>query len=1196
MKFVSSFNSQSCVRALRRFSISHLVVLALLLLGAAFLTSAQEATIVGTVTDPSGSVVPNVTVTITNTKTGAIRTMTTNDVGQYVAPGLANGTYDLKAESSGFKVEESKGVVLNVNDRVRVDFQMKMGTKAETVSVESNAIAVQTDSSEVSSLSTGTQMSELATNGRSIYTYVILTPGAANLMPSFQAPTSVGANANVSFNGNRPGHNLYLLDGGENYDRGSGGTSSIAPSIDAIAETQTLTSNYSADYGLSSGGTISSAVKSGTKAFHFSLWEFFRNNDLDARNYFNPVPQSVAELRYNLYGFNVGGPVTFGKLYNPNKNKTFFFYNMEWRSLIQGQTLNVTVPEASTYGGDFANALPANSKDVNGNVIPNSGLHVPCENQLSPALITAFQNAGQTFSTPTASGSCSVNTKVTAAQNPVFQPFTNNAIPASLLNPNAEALLTAGGKYGGIFPAPNNGAQFQGGNNLPTNVREEIVRIDENVTDKFTIFGHFVAEQVNQNYGTTMWSGDNVPSIGNTFGNPSYAAVVHAAYVISPNVVNEASFSYNGNRIAITPFGLVGAPSDFTFNRYFDGPNAENRIPSIQLGGSTGSQYTANWTPWNNVANSYQLRDDVSWTKGRHQLKIGGDWLLYKKVQDWFQNTEGGYNFNGFYTGNDFADYLLGYANNYTENAVKSSGHWNNVSVGLYIQDNYRVNNRLTLNLGLRWDGIPHTYEANNVMSNFYPNLYNPANAAVLNTGDQSISPTSPGLGISPNPILAGLPLYLNGVGICGESGLPAGCVNGAWKNFGPRLGFAYDLTGSGKTVIRGGYAIMYERVQGNDVYNMAGNVPFAAGVSFPNVLLSNPGTSVLTGNTVSASTPVSSIVGMNQNNYASPRSTQFSMGIQHSIGKSVLSVTYVGSQNRHQNYYTETNLVPEGLLPGMITSSALAQTYNGNVPYLGYNSVKMALNEANSDYNSVQFSFRGSTLKNDLTYQVGYTYSHTNDSFNSSGSGGDLYPVSDPYEGWKYDYGPSAFDIRNNFFANFVYQVPLLKNSGNKLLKTTLGGWEVSGIVTAITGAPLNIGVTGQNVCSVVPNCANRPDVSGSLNNPHTVNEWFDTAAFTMPAGTSVSTLWGDTPRNYVRGPGRQNWNISLFKNFMFNEERGTNLQFRAEFFNIWNHPQWQGDTLNGGVSTNLGASNFGAVTNAYDPREIQLALKFTF
>jgi hypothetical protein len=1137
------------------------VVLALLLLGVTFLASAQEGTIVGTVTDPSGAAVPNVTITITQVETGHERTFTTNDAGQYAAPSLPIGNYDLRATSTGFKVEVTKGIVLNVSDRIRVDFQMKLGTASETVSVEANAVAVQADSGEQSSLVSGQQISQLATNGRAIYQYIQLTTGASSLMTDSQLPVPVGSNSNLSFNGSRQGHNLYLLDGGENSDRGGAGSSSVMPSIDALSETQTLTSNYSADYGLSSGGTISSAIKSGTTTFHASAWEFFRNDALDARNFFNPAPQPIGELRYNIFGFNVGGPVTFGKFYNPERTKTFFFYNMEWRKIIQGGSpINQTVPNPSTYGGDFGATT----------------VNVPAAATVSPAVL-ARNCPGDALPAGIVQGS----------------PFPGNTIPTCMLDPNAQALLTAGGKYGGIFPAPTSGNQFIQPVSLPTDVREEIVRIDHNVSSKFTVFGHFVAEQISQNFATSMWSGDNVPSVGNTFGNPSYAGVVHTAYTISPTLVNEASFNYNGNRIAITPFGLVTAPSSFTFNRFFTGPNVDSRIPSINLNGKTGSQYTVNWQPWNNVADSYQLRDDVSWTRGRHQLKMGGGWLLYKKVQDWFKTTQGQFNFNGTFTGVDFADYLLGLGQQYTEDAIKSSGHWNNVSWALYVQDSYRVNNRLTLNLGLRWDGIPHTYEANQQMANFYPNLFNPANAAVLSANGNTISPASPGLGPSSNPILAGQLFYLNGLSICGLNGTPNGCVNGSWLNFQPRLGFAYDLTGSGRTILRGGYGIMNERIQGNDVYNNAGTPPLSASISFNNVLLSNPKTTVL-GTPIPQSIPVNNVTVMNQNDYRAPRSTQFSLGIQQSIGRSVLSVSYVGSQNRHQNYVTETNLPNQSLLSPYVNKVSGIAPYNSILPYLGFKSINMAQNEANSDYNSLQVAMRGSVLTNDLTYQIGYTYSHANDSFTTNGSvsAGDLSNVSNPYLGWKYDFGPGSFDRRNIFFTNFVYQIPLLKNSQNRLLKTTLGGWEISGIVTASSGAPLNIGLNGQNVASIVPNTANRPNQNGSGSDPHTVNEWFDTSIYSAPA----AGLWGNTTHNSVRGPGRQNWNLSFFKNFVFNETRGSNLQFRAEFFNIWNHTQFQGDQLNGGISRNFGASNFGAVTSAYDPRIIQLALKLNF
>jgi hypothetical protein len=515
---------------------------------------------------------------------------------------------------------------------------------------------VQADSGEQSSLVSGTQMSELSTNGRSIYTYAALTPGAASLMPGFQPPTPIGANANLSFNGNRPGHNIYLLDGGENDDRGGAAPSIIAPSIDAIAEMQTLTSNYTADYGLSSAGTVSSVLKSGTRTFHFSLWEFLRNDALDARNFFNAAPQPVAELRYNLYGFNVGGPVTLGKWYNPGKTRTFFFYNMEWRKLIQGQILNQVVPLPSTYGGNLSAAG-----------LTLDQFHAPAVCQVSAAIQAQFASANQPLSGCT-----------NGFPDPAKEvAFNNNSIPASLLDANAQALLTAGGKYGGIFPAPNSGNSFIGGNNLPTNVREEIVRIDENVSQKLSVFGHLVAEQVSQDYGTTIFSGDNVPTVGNTLLSPSYAAVVHATYVFNPSLVNESSFNYNGNRFDLLPIGLVSAPPDFTFHRFFDGPNPDNRIPSIFLLGSTGTIYTTAILPWHNFANSYQARDDVSWTKGRHQLKMGGSWLFYAKAQDSTTLTQGSFFFTGQFTGNDFADYLLGYATNYNESAVQTLQHWN---------------------------------------------------------------------------------------------------------------------------------------------------------------------------------------------------------------------------------------------------------------------------------------------------------------------------------------------------------------------------------------------------------------------------------------------------------------------------------------------------------------------------------------
>ena len=674
----------------------------------AFVASAQDATIVGTVTDPSGAPVPNVKITVTSSETGQVRHLATSGLGQYVVPDMQIGHYTVRAESAGFKTAEQKDIKLNVGDRARVDFKLEIGATTESVNVESTALAVQTDSGEVSDVITGQQVSQLATNGRSLYGLAALTPGASSNMADFQNPVPVGGDTGVSFNGLRQNHNIYLLDGGEDDDRGGAGGIDVMPSMDAIAEFRALTSNYSAEYGLSSAATMTMVFKSGTKQFHASAWEFLRNDALDAGNFFtNAAGQKPPELRFNTYGFNVGGPVTFGKLYNKDRDKTFFFYNMEWRKLINGGLINQTVPLTSEYGGQF----PFGTLNVS----------LPCQPVRRPrSLLRMPPDPTGLFRRPG---------------------FPNNTIPASLLDPNAQVLLKAG-----IFPAPNNGGtQFVGGNKLPTNVREELVRVDHQFSDKFWMFGHWVSEQISQTYGTAQWSGDNVPTVGDVFGNPSFSGVIHATYSISPTLLNETSFNYNGNRINIVPVGTIARPSGLSIPELFPGNNL-NRIPGIALAGSTGTNYDVSSWPWHNKADDYQIRDDISWTKGAHQFKFGASWAIYKKVQDLFGNTQGDFNFNGKYTGNDFADFLLGYANQYR---TRGAGPrlLEQRFLGRICPGQLARQQPADLNLGLRWDGVPHTYEANNRMGNFYPGLYNTANAAIILPDGKSVLPNSPGLG-----------------------------------------------------------------------------------------------------------------------------------------------------------------------------------------------------------------------------------------------------------------------------------------------------------------------------------------------------------------------------------------------------------------------------------------------------------------
>src|SRR5438552_12913273 len=452
--------------------------------------AAQEASIVGTVTDPSGATVPGVQITTANLDTGVARTIPTNEAGQYVLADLHIGHYTVKAEAAGFKTGEQKNVVLQVGDRTRLDFQLQLGSATETVTVEANAVRVQTDSGEQSNVITGQQISQIPVSGRSMYQLAALTPGASsqlggNGMSAGVVKTPVGGDASVEFNGLRNGHNIYLLDGGEDDDRGGAGAMSIAPSSDAIAEFRALTSNYSAEYGLSSAGTMTMVLKSGSSSLHASAWEFNREDGFDARDFFHPAPSTKTKLRMNIFGFNVGSPVTLGHLYNPDKKRTFFFYNMEWRKYIIGAGSNQTVPDPATYGGDFSSLTSHN-------------IIVPSSSRVAPSVL--FANCpGGTAPPGITQGSA----------------FPGNKIPSCMVNPNATALLGAG-----MFPSTglanvsDGVGTFRGGSGVPTDLKEEVVRIDHNFTSRFSVFGHFVAEQISQGYATAQWSGDNLPTVG----------------------------------------------------------------------------------------------------------------------------------------------------------------------------------------------------------------------------------------------------------------------------------------------------------------------------------------------------------------------------------------------------------------------------------------------------------------------------------------------------------------------------------------------------------------------------------------------------------------------------------------------------------------------------------------------------------
>jgi hypothetical protein len=1120
----------------------------------------DNATISGIVADSTGAVLPNATITLTLPATGQTRTSSSNSAGAYRFANLGIGTYSLSASAPGFQKYTKNDIVVNVAQTLEEDISLTVGSQGQSVTVEADALQVQKETSEVSTLISGQQVSELSTNGRNITSLAALGLGVSNNLPQYGGVDALTSSNAITFNGTRQTHNIYMIDGAEQNDRGCGGCFMNLPSQDAIAEFQTLNSNYSPDYGVGSGGTILMVLKSGTNKYHGELYEFNRNTDYDAADYFS---KSVSEFKLNEPGGNIGGPLWIPHVYNDNKNRTFFFWNEEWRKLIQGSAPLV----ANTI---MANNFPTLGQPLN-YTIPASDTG-PNNTPFVPKYPNAYNVDPALRGTPIPKNADGTYT-----------------IPANLIDQNAVLELNAN-----TFPHPNqaNGTQYVASIPAPENIREDVVRIDHSINSKFQLMGHYLHDAMNKTFFPPLWGpGGDYPTVGTAMTNPSFTAAIKLTQTYSPNLLNETAFLYSGNKITLTPVAGAGSsfvqPSGWTATSFF--PVADNtgaRLPEIDLQGQPLQQtWTESYYPWRNGYEGFDYRDDVSWTKGRHQFKFGFSWLHDYKNQQLQYNTNGTAVFRSSdFTGDSYLNFLMGDASNFSQLEILYGKHWVNNNYGAYFNDNWHITPALTLNLGLRFDGLPHAFERYNKFANFVPADYvAPASNPVQGDGTLDLTQLST-FSSTGNELF-----YLNGIREANVNGFPRGNVENTYNSWQPRVGFAYDISGNGKTVLRGGYGMFFERVQGNDVYNAALNPPFAYIPSANNVLFSNPTALVTTGPTASPTQQYypSNLTSIKYH-YPPPGTADFSFGVQRELAPSIVAVIqYVGSTGWDQNNDRQINTLPLADLTdreGVANGTVNANPYRN---YPGFGNINQEENETNFNYNSLQAGVRLEN-RHGLTTQVAYTWSH-----NISIVVNDLGGLSNPYNA-RYDRGSdTGFDRRHILNVSYVYELPFFAKSSNLAAREILGNWEFSGITAVEAGLPQYITYTGSDTLGLGGGTNNRPDKVAAVTYPKKVGAWFSGSSFADPLAPwagGQNQGFGNAGKDAVVGPGLFNWNLSLFKTIPITRREGTRIELHFESFNTFNHTQFQN------LDTNSHDSNFGAVTGDYGPRLLELGGKIVF
>ncbi|HEY1257428.1 MAG TPA: carboxypeptidase-like regulatory domain-containing protein [Terracidiphilus sp.] len=1151
--------------------------------------------ITGIVTDQTGAVVAGADITVFDPTTGFTRATVTGPTGLYDIAGLNPGNYNLTVIAKGFEKFVQTGIVVNVSGTFRVDAKLTLGAETQTVSVVADALAVQTDSNVVSTLINSEEISEIATENRNFAGLAALGLGVSSGLPDANTPGAVGSSFTISINGLRQSHNIWLIDGGESDDRGGAGGMQIQPSQDAISEFQVLSSNYPPDYGISSGATISLSLKSGTKTFHGEAWEENRNTDYDANSYFNKQSGNPRPaVKYNIYGWNIGGPLFVPKVYNSSKNKTFFFWNEEWRKTSNlASSNNKTLPLADfpKAGTDLTYVAPVFAS--------TTALVVP-----------SVAYTGGDPKNPTNTSDYYNNYLKPLGLTP-GKAFPNNTIPHTLFDANAVTYLNAG-----ILPAPNVSSGANAGYNtasvsLPFKVRDDIVRVDHNINDKWAILGHYIGDTENESTGGPElgWCGCNYNTLTSILSSPSHSAAIKLSGTINPNLLIEASINYDGNEIDITPSANTFLPSTWSVAPVVAPYTVTRKIwPGISgFGNPYGTSEDTATEPYHNAAQDYEPKLDVSYTAGKHQFKAGFSYNRYTKNQMLYGDEQGDYGF-GALSNDGVMDLLLGIAGSYNQTQSAPIRHYVNQTPSVYVNDNWHVTPRLTLQLGLRYDALPHAWERQNLLGNFVQADYQ-ANALPIWDASGAIDPSSPSL-----YTYNGIPSYINGTELANQNHFPAGVVNNDYETLQPRVGFSEDLFGNGKTVLRGGFGTFYERIQGNDIFGVATSAPFDPSLGLNNVYFSQPGKRWDTGAVIQPTSLIFAGAGDSiDTTYKAPAVAQYSLGVQHEVLPSVIWVIqYVGNIAWHQNIVNNINNANPNI--GVVNvGTAASPTYldarqvsgdgggkygsdksssfgnlggfNAFRQYQGYTSISQDQNQTNGSYNGFQTGLRVQNRWG-LSGEIDYTYSHEIDITSY-----DRTNVDNPWY-FKYDKGSGQLDRRNILSANYIYKLPIATKSTG-IVKTLAGGWEIAGTIVDESGTPVAVGSNiPYDTVGLGGGYTNRPNQSAKVHYPKTVAQWADLSVFSYPTPSwagGANLGFGNAGKDALVLPGRVNFTTSLYKSFAI---YGTaRFELRFESFNTANHAEF-----NGMNTTYSPSGNDGNLTGTQDPRTLELGGKFVF